>query len=263
MINAQGNYQQGRGPDGLGDVIMADTPFDVSRIKYAPSRFGAGTPMGDRPPYITGKMTPPASLDPQQVLPRTYRGVPTIAQLFKVRARPYSSDTGQPAKTTPRPGTRGRRVSDQVNAKRELRRRQRKPTRRALTRYRQNFIKWLQNWAPEIYAASKAKADTVEQTEGTLGQLSGWWETFQDSVADLGGKYLQYRTQKEILDAQLERMKQGLPPLQTSEYAPTVIVKPDPGTTAEITGAIGAGLGRMLPFIAIGGVALLLMMRRR
>ena len=95
---------------------------------------------------------------------------------------------------------------------------------------------------------------TDRSTSSLYGSArSSWRRNFQ---------YLQFRTQKEILDAQLERMRAGLPPLQTSEYAPTVAVKVDPGTTAEITGAIGTGLGRMLPFIAIGGLALLFLMRR-
>ena len=62
---------------------------------------------------------------------------------------------------------------------------------------------------------------------------------------------------------QMERMRAGLPPLQTGEYAPTVAIKVDPGTTRELTGAIGAGFGKMLPVIAIGGVALMFLMGRR
>ncbi len=154
---------------------------------------------------------------------------------------PYARKPTPPAKVTPR----------------------KRPSKAALTRNRQAFVTWVKNWAPDIYAAAKFKADQEELTDGTLGQLAGWWESFSTSVTDLGGKYLQFQTQKEILDAQLERMKQGLPPLQTSEYAPTIAIKPDAGTTAEITGAIGAGFGRMLPFIAIGGVAFILLMRKK
>ena len=118
---------------------------------------------------------------------------------------------------------------------------------------------WLQRWAPKVYAHAKKRADVAAANDGALNGLGGWWDTFTDSVSDLGGKYLQFRTQKEILEAQMQRMQQGLPPLQTSEYAPTIAVKPDAGTTREITGAIGAGFSRMVPWIVIGGGALMLL----
>lgn len=137
----------------------------------------------------------------------------------------------------------------------------RAPSRATQIRYRRQFVNWLKDWAPQIYIDAKKKADQVESNDGALGQLAGWWETFTESAADIGGQYLQFKTQKEILDAQMERMRGGLPPLQTSEYAPTIAIKPDAGTTREITGAIGAGFGSMLPWLAIGGLGLFLLMR--
>ncbi len=116
-------------------------------------------------------------------------------------------------------------------------------------------MNWLKRWAPGLYSDAKAKADLVEKNEGTLEGLAGWWDTFSQSVTDLGGKYVQFRTQKDILDAQMERMRMGLPPLQTSEYAPTVAVKPDAGTTREITTAIGSGISSLLPWLLVGTVA--------
>ena len=229
-INAQGNYNQGRGADGLSLVMPA-------------SRYGAGVPYSRRPPAISGKAKPAASLDPQLLLPRLWGGrdierIPLVAKRLQARIEA--------------PGRSGTAI-----------RRRRRPISKAKQiRDRKQFIGWLKNWAPDLYAAAKAKADAAEINDGTLGQLAGWWETFTQGISDVGGQYIQFRTQKEILDAQLERMRAGLPPLQTSEYAPTVAVKVDPGTTAEITGAIGTGLGRMLPFIAIGGLALLFLMRR-
>lgn len=229
-VNAQGNYNQGRGADGLGLVTPA-------------SRYGAGIPYSRRPASISGKPKPPASLDPQLILPRLWGG-------RDIEYVPFVSKRA-PARIAP-PGRSGTGI-----------RRRRRPIGKAKQiRHRKQFIGWLKNWAPDLYAAAKAKADALEVNDGTLGQLAGWWESFTDSITSVGGQYLQFRTQKEILDAQMERMRAGEPPLQTSEYAPTVSVKVDPGTTAEITGAIGTGLGKMLPFIAIGGLALLFLMRR-
>jgi len=247
ITNAQGNYDQGRGADGL------------SAVAYRTSRFGTGIPVSGRPPAISGKPSPPPGLDPQYLLPR--RPVPWWERGTRW-PRPTDSagliDPGRiPGTVTVTKITPPGRPDVRLPARRPL------VSKGAKIRRRRQFITWLKNWAPQLYVRAKAKADAIEANDATLGQLAGWWETFTENLTEVGGAVLQYKTQKAILDAQLERMRAGLPPLQTSEYAPTVAVKVDPGTTREITGAIGAGLGRMLPFIAIGGVAILLMMRRR
>lgn len=255
IINAQGNYDQGRGADGLGFVA---------------SRYGTGVPTSNRPPAISGKPTPPPSLDPNLLLPRAIgpRRYRTSAWRAEVRKRlpaptGYKKSVGliDPRKITP--VVTVNKVTPLVEVMRQVPRRRRPISKAKTIRYRQQFIAWMKNWSPALYRRAKAKADAVEAREGALGGLAGWWETFTENITEVGGAVLQYKTQKAILEAQLERMRAGLPPLQTSEYAPTIAVKPDPGTTREITGAIGAGLGRMLPFIAIAGVALLVMMRRR
>ena len=137
-----------------------------------------------------------------------------------------------------------------------------RPSAAATIRHRQQFINWLKRWAPQVYAAAKKRADVAQLQGGTLNGLGGWWDTFTESVGNIGSQYLQFRTQKEILDVQLTRMQQGLPPLQTSEYAPTISIKPDAGTTREITGAIGAGFGKFIPWVA-GGVGLFLLLGRK
>lgn len=218
ITNAQGNYNQGRGADGLSAVRA--------------SRYGAGTPERKK----RARHAVPASLDPTLLVTRD------------IQARPISKPLPGLIFTPP-----NKRIATAA----------RRPNRATQIRHRRMFVNWLKNWAPQVYADAKRKADQIEVTDGTLGQLAGWWETFSDSVGSLGGKYLQFKTQKEILDAQMERMRQGQPPLQTSEYAPTVAVKPDAGTTREITGAIGAGFGSMLPWLAAGGVGLYLLTRRK
>lgn len=235
IINAQGNYDQGRGADGLGFV----------KFNYAASRYGADVPESGRPARISGKPLPPPTLDPQYLLPR----VPTV-----------STDLVDPGKVP----TVKAKVIRAPTVRREVRvpmKRRRRPNKARLIRDRQRFVNWLKTFAPQLYVDAKKAADVAEANGGTLGELAGWFDTFTEKVSELGGKYLQFRTQKEILEAQLERMKQGLPPLETGQIAPTIAVKPDPGTTREITGAIGAGFGRMLPFLAVG-LALFLFMRR-
>ena len=203
--NAQGNYNQGRGRDGLGLV-------------RAGSRFGAGVRTAERPLRVGGRR----SFDVDRSAATTFVRGDVPKGIARTPAQIYL-----PAQAA-------------VNVRR------RKPSRLQKIRDRRQFINWLKRWSPKLYADAKAKADLVEQGEATLGGLGGWWDSFTESLTDLGGKYVQFQTQKEILDAQMERMRQGLPPLQTSEYAPTIAIKPDAGTTREITGAIGAGFGSLL-----------------
>lgn len=267
IVNAQGNYDQGRGADGLG--------------QYVASRYGIGVPESNRPARINGKPTPPASLDPNLLAPRVigpvgYRASARLAELRK-RFPSQARTTFAPVGPIDPNGVEWRnargptdavvvsKVGGPVALVRRPRLRRRPISRAKKIRHRQQFIGWLKNWAPQLYARAKAKADAVEAREAqnnTLGNLGTWWDTFTENIAEVGGAVLQYKTQKAILEAQLERMRAGEPPLQTSEYAPTIAVKPDPGTVREVTGAIGAGFGRMLPFLAIGGVVLVMMMGR-
>lgn len=222
--NAQGNYRTGRGADGLGAV-------------YETSRFGTGVPMGDRPASLTMRRDVPASLRPT-LIPQMSTGVTVRPSLVTTKLTPgVRTPTARP-------------------------RRRRRVSKGTTIRSRRQFLNWIKDWAPQLYVVAKRKADQEDAQDNTLGSLTGWFDTFTDSLTKVGGQYLQLRTQKDILDAQMERMKQGLPPLQTSEYAPTVAVKPDAGTTREITGAIGAGFGSMLPWIA-GGIGLMFLMGRK
>lgn len=66
--------------------------------------------------------------------------------------------------------------------------------------------------------------------------------------------YLQYRTYRE----NLARSKAGLAPLDVDTYAPSMRVQVQPDTRTQFTlGGIGLGV------LALGGVALFMLMRRR
>lgn len=248
MRNMQGTFDDGRGASGLNSLAT------VMRMT---TRYGTGTPRGTRPPRLTGKrsrLTDPrlvasggkvASGLPFKILPAR----PTIALGPPAVGRETVVVTSTPARPTRPPLV--------VSSPRRL-------SKAARIRHRRQFVNWLQRWAPQLYADAKKHADVAQAREGTLDGLAGWWESFNDFASNVGGKYLQFRTQKDILDAQMERMRQGLPPLQTGEYAPTFAVKPDPETTAEITGAIGAGFAKVLPWAAAGlGLFFLLGRKKR
>lgn len=130
------------------------------------------------------------------------------------------------------------------------------PSKAAKVANQKRFLRWLEAWNPQLHAAAVNAANAVTENDTGLGALNSWWDSFTDKISQLGSKYVQFRTQKEILDAQMERMRQGLPPLETGQYAPTVAIKPDAGTTAEITSAIGSGIGKLSTPLMLAAAAL-------
>ncbi len=94
----------------------------------------------------------------------------------------------------------------------------------------------------------------------------GWLDKLIGAATTIAPAYLQFQQQKEILDMQLERAKQGLPPLETAYMAPTVRIQTELSPEAARTAreGIAAGLGNLaLPILLVGGVMLLTMGRGR
>lgn len=125
-------------------------------------------------------------------------------------------------------------------------------------RSRQQFINWFRNKHPDLYKKTIDRVGTpptgmaglgVEETEQT------WWQKFASTISNLGQQALAYKTQKELLDVQLQRANQGLPPLDMTNYQPRVLVSADPIALQTAAGTLGKWI---LPLgIAIGGFLLL------
>lgn len=67
-------------------------------------------------------------------------------------------------------------------------------------------------------------------------QDAAWYDKILSTLEQAVPIYVQADAQKDIMDAQLERAKKGLPPLETSQMAPQVNVGMDPEIQDSITG---------------------------
>lgn len=101
-----------------------------------------------------------------------------------------------------------------------------------------------------------------------LGAID-WGGVFNNivtTVKDAVPAYLSAKQQKEIMDMQLERAKQGLPPADISNYTPSIKVEPNinPETEKAITRVasetLTTGFKKLLPW-GIGLIGGLLFFR--
>jgi len=152
----------------------------------------------------------------------------------------------------------------------------RRPSRAERARNQQRFVQMIKRTHPRLYAIAKARVGEPPTGSG-LGQItktatttetsSSWFSRLTDTLSTLAPSYLQYKSQKELLEIQLQRAQEGLPPLETSQYAPAVQIGLDPEQTREAIAAAGAQAGEFLrqPMVlaAGAGILLLVMMRRR
>lgn len=130
------------------------------------------------------------------------------------------------------------------------------------------LLQWIEHsYGPELAELVAVRAQQLATGNGAgaggLGQAeddepAGWFERITDAVTEIAPKYLEYRQQAEILDVQLDRARQGMPPLRTDEYAPSVQLGLDPQTVERIADeaarrAAGAGQALMQsPMLWIG-----------
>lgn len=103
------------------------------------------------------------------------------------------------------------------------------------------------------YDKATAPVATATGTDAKVAAEEGWLDKLIGATKEIAPAYLQFQQQKEIMDMQVQRAKQGLPPLDTSFVAPTVKIQAD----------IGSGITKLaLPLLAIGGIALLIGRRK-
>ena len=227
-MNVQGQYDSGRGRDGLGNVFNAGWTGDPP-IRGGP--LAAIRPW--KAPFVaTGRLT------------SEVRGPGPI-----VKRPPHI--TGDPGRIN-----RNRKVMP-------FRRRKISPAVRQLNRAK--FLTWLKGFSPGIATAAAKHANAATQAAGLGAHLApsaaepivqpaatGWFDSFLTKAGEFGSQFLAFRTQKEILDIQIARAEAGLPPLETSQLAPTIKVEASPEATRQVTGAIADGLKKLAIPIMIG-----------
>ena len=72
--------------------------------------------------------------------------------------------------------------------------------------------------------------DTTSTAAGPAPADSSLLDKIVSAAQSILPAYLQYQSQQQVLDVQLQRMASGLPPLDTAQYAPTMQIGLDPAT---------------------------------
>lgn len=136
------------------------------------------------------------------------------------------------------------------------------------------LTEFLATYSPEVYAAVMEQVPEAAQAIATPPGMEGfgtmygfgqtpqptqqataepqpaWWEKALSAAAGIGESYFQYKAQKDVLKIQQQRAEQGLPPISTEAYAPTirhsVDIPPEFKQAAMGTGTLVAlGLGAL------------------
>lgn len=149
---------------------------------------------------------------------------------------------------------------------------------KAAAEAQRKFLEWMRNaYGDELAELIAIRAEEIARKEAPrddgLGQTEDgddrkWWEKIVDAGTEVLPKYLEYQQQADIIDVQMERAREGKPPLNTDEYAPSVQVGLDEKTVERIaneaqsraSAAGGALMQNPLTWI-VGGTAAFLIFR--
>lgn len=117
---------------------------------------------------------------------------------------------------------------------------------------KEKFIEWLKVNDPAVYVVIKKRLE-MERAKNGLGnadqETPSIWQTITQTIQDVAPTLVQLPFQKKLLDAQMRRAEQGLPPLNVDDYTPTLKI----GTT--ITPENEAALTRIATETAKSGLA--------
>lgn len=107
---------------------------------------------------------------------------------------------------------------------------------------------------PQVYAA--AIRQVKEETGETLGvDWSGMFDSFSNAVKNVAPQLLQLKQQRDLLKAQTDRAKRGLPPIvDTASYNVALPVEATQGYGAYNVETRIAGIP--LKYILLGGAAI-------
>lgn len=129
------------------------------------------------------------------------------------------------------------------------------------------FMDWLKTDQPEIYADLVRKLETGEvgattaQTTATATQPL--WQRIVSGLSTLTATVAGAQAQKRILDLNIQRASQGLPPVDAASMAP--VVRTEVAITPEMAADLRAGASKALIYggIAAAGLLLFSLMRKR
>lgn len=114
---------------------------------------------------------------------------------------------------------------------------------------RRAFLEMLRVRRPEIYQrvierASRAQGRGLSglgETAVTVDNQS-WWDKLIAGIQQLAPTYAQYQLSKDLYDLNMQRAKQGLPPVDASAVSPQMNVGLSPETRLLVLGMGGVAL---------------------
>ena len=137
------------------------------------------------------------------------------------------------------------------------------------------FAKWLKENDPFLYRVALKRNEIVnasQQVNGLSGSVADFFNNIIDTVKTTAPQVLQYNQQKKIMEMQLKRAEQGLPPANVDDYTPSVKIAPviTPATEQAITRVavqsakegVGAFMGKWGMPLGVGA-ALLFLFRKK
>lgn len=132
------------------------------------------------------------------------------------------------------------------------------------TANREAFLIWLKKTHPSVYAAAMQKVGMAGLGQAAPATVTtpSVWDKIISTVQQVLPVYVTSRAQKAVLDAQLTRAKMGQPPLDTSQYAPTVRVE-TPGVEKAAAGVQTYLMWGGLALAAAAGIFFLMPRRQR
>lgn len=111
------------------------------------------------------------------------------------------------------------------------------------------FANWLKSTDPALFDAAYKDAEQWRKSEaeqsgdpatisglGANGEPQSFWERFTTGLTNLATGVLAYKSQKQILETNIQRAEQGLPPIDPATAGPVL------RTQVEVTPEIAARL---------------------
>ena len=133
------------------------------------------------------------------------------------------------------------------------------------------FLTWVRNRYPELYAAAIAKAEGNKNAQ--LGLVApetevpteSFWSKVGGALTGLGTTYLTLKNQRDAMKLNLARAEQGLPPVDAGVTAPVVRTEIDlpPDVVSKMTQSAGMQVNKMLLFGGAAIIAIMLFMNRK
>lgn len=102
------------------------------------------------------------------------------------------------------------------------------------------FLTWLKQRFPHVYEATMQSVGVDDSGTSGLG-ISIDWDKLTDNLTKVGSAYLTIRAQRELLKQNLERAKQGMPPIDINEAGAVPTVKTQIDVSPEVADSVIEG----------------------